>query len=72
MGGGSTVPGRDYDVLRQCDGAPAERQTLIVEDDFTSRLLLQEILQQYGSAHVAVNGCEAFHGLCDACLVKPI
>jgi two-component system, chemotaxis family, chemotaxis protein CheY len=34
-------------------------KTLIVEDDFTSRLLLQEILKQYGMAHVAVNGREA-------------
>jgi two-component system, chemotaxis family, chemotaxis protein CheY len=32
---------------------------LIVEDDFTSRLLLQEILKRYGAAHVAVNGREA-------------
>jgi len=34
-------------------------KTLIVEDDFTSRLLLQEILRRYGAAHVAVNGREA-------------
>ena len=34
-------------------------KTLIVEDDFTSRLLLQEILLKYGPAHVAVNGVEA-------------
>ena len=32
---------------------------LIVEDDFTSRLLLQEILKNYGSCHIAVNGKEA-------------
>jgi len=32
---------------------------LIVEDDFTSRLLLQEILKDYGTVHVAVNGKEA-------------
>lgn len=32
---------------------------LIVEDDFTSRLLLQEILKDYGACHVAVNGQEA-------------
>jgi len=32
---------------------------LIVEDDFTSRLLLQEILKQFGTVHVAVNGKEA-------------
>ncbi|MCX5814475.1 MAG: response regulator [Proteobacteria bacterium] len=32
---------------------------LIVEDDFTSRMLLQEILKYYGTSHVAVNGKEA-------------
>jgi two-component system, chemotaxis family, chemotaxis protein CheY len=32
---------------------------LITEDDFTSRLLLQEILKYYGTSHVAVNGKEA-------------
>lgn len=34
-------------------------KTLIVEDDFTCRLLLQEILKAYGSTHIAVNGKEA-------------
>jgi two-component system chemotaxis response regulator CheY len=34
-------------------------KTLIVEDDFTSRLLLQEILKPYGDVHIAVNGREA-------------
>jgi two-component system chemotaxis response regulator CheY len=34
-------------------------KTLIVEDDFTSRLLLNEILKRYGPVHVAVNGKEA-------------
>jgi len=34
-------------------------KTLIVEDDFTSRLLLQELLKSYGPSHVAVNGREA-------------
>jgi two-component system chemotaxis response regulator CheY len=34
-------------------------KTLIVEDDFTSRLLLQELLKGFGAAHVAVNGREA-------------
>jgi two-component system chemotaxis response regulator CheY len=34
-------------------------RTLIVEDDFTSRLLLQSFLAQYGECHVAVNGKEA-------------
>lgn len=34
-------------------------KTLIVEDDFTCRLVLQEFLKNYGSAHMAVNGNEA-------------
>jgi len=34
-------------------------KTLIVEDDFTSRLLLQEFLKSYGPSHIAVNGNEA-------------
>jgi two-component system, chemotaxis family, chemotaxis protein CheY len=32
---------------------------LIVEDDFTARLLLQKFLSQYGECHIAVNGKEA-------------
>ncbi len=32
---------------------------LIVEDDFTSRLLLQEMLKEYGVVHIAVDGLEA-------------
>ena len=34
-------------------------KTLIVEDDFTSRVLLQEILKRDGAVHIAVNGREA-------------
>ena len=34
-------------------------KTLIVEDDFTSRLLMQELLKSYGPSHIAVNGKEA-------------
>jgi len=34
-------------------------KTLIVEDDLTSRLLLQTLLSSYGECHVAVNGKEA-------------
>ena len=34
-------------------------KTLIVEDDFASRLLLQEILKRFGETHIAVNGKEA-------------
>ena len=34
-------------------------KTLIVEDDFTSRFLLQELLREQGDSHIAVNGKEA-------------
>ena len=34
-------------------------KTLVVEDDFTSRLLLQELLKSFGEVHAAVNGKEA-------------
>jgi two-component system, chemotaxis family, chemotaxis protein CheY len=34
-------------------------RVLIVEDDFTSRLILQEMLKDYGTVHIAVNGREA-------------
>lgn len=34
-------------------------RTLIVEDDFTSRLILQNFLARYGECHIAVNGTEA-------------
>jgi two-component system chemotaxis response regulator CheY len=32
---------------------------LIVEDDFTTRVLLQRLLTPYGESHIAVNGREA-------------
>jgi two-component system chemotaxis response regulator CheY len=34
-------------------------RSLVVEDDFTSRFLLQTILSTYGECHGAVNGREA-------------
>ena len=34
-------------------------KTLIVEDDFTSRLFLQTVLARYGECHIAVSGMEA-------------
>jgi two-component system chemotaxis response regulator CheY len=39
------------------DGGPL--RVLLVEDDFSSRLLLQTFLARYGECHVAVNGREA-------------
>ncbi len=37
---------------------------LIVEDDFTSRKLLQRLLSQYGECDIAVNGEEAVDRIC--------
>lgn len=34
-------------------------KTLIVDDDFVSRLFLQTVLSKYGDCHIAVNGWEA-------------
>lgn len=34
-------------------------KTLIVEDDFTSRFFLQEVLKEFGTIDVALNGKEA-------------
>ena len=34
-------------------------RALVVDDDFTNRLILQEILKKYGTTHIAVNGKEA-------------
>jgi len=38
-------------------------KTLVVEDDFTSRLLIQEILKSYGTVHAAANGKEALRAV---------
>jgi two-component system chemotaxis response regulator CheY len=37
--------------------------TLIVEDDFTNRLVLQKRLQEHGGVDVAVNGVEAIEAV---------
>ena len=34
-------------------------KSLVVEDDFSSRLLLEELLKKFGEVHSAVNGREA-------------
>ncbi len=38
-------------------------KVLIVDDNFTSRLILQETLSQFGEVHVAVNGKEAIEAV---------
>ncbi len=45
-------------------------RTLIVEDDFSSRLLLQTFLSRYGECHVAINGNEALQAFRLACRGK--
>jgi two-component system, chemotaxis family, chemotaxis protein CheY len=40
--------------------------TLIVEDDYTSQVLLRKLLQGYGSTHVVVDGKEAVLAIKDA------
>lgn len=39
---------------------------LIVEDDFTSRIFLQDILLEFGRVHIAVNGVEAIEAFSPA------
>jgi two-component system chemotaxis response regulator CheY len=43
-------------------------KALIVEDDFTSRLLLQRMIQPFGEVHIAVNGREAVEAFNFACV----
>jgi two-component system chemotaxis response regulator CheY len=38
---------------------PSQLKALVVEDDFTSRLMLQTFLSRYGECHIAINGREA-------------
>ncbi|MEI9971968.1 MAG: Hpt domain-containing protein [Ignavibacteriota bacterium] len=53
--------GRDAAATRHRPGW--QPRTLLVEDDFTSRLLLQTFLARYGECHIAVNGREAGSGV---------
>jgi two-component system chemotaxis response regulator CheY len=45
---------------------PGHLRMLVVEDDFTSRLVLQTFLSKYGECHVAMNGKEAVAVFCKA------
>ncbi len=38
-------------------------KSLVVEDDFTSRFLLQTVLSRFGECHIAVNGLEAIQAV---------
>lgn len=42
-------------------------KTLIVEDDFTSRLIIQKFMEPYGECHQAVSGKEAMQAYKLAC-----
>ncbi|MFZ5570769.1 MAG: response regulator [Thermodesulfobacteriota bacterium] len=41
------------------DGKRSTMKVLIVEDDFTGRLMLQKMMSAYGDCHIAVDGREA-------------
>jgi len=49
---------KDSDNLDK-KGQPFQMKCLIVEDDFTSRMILQKLLSDYAECHIAVNGKEA-------------
>ena len=53
----SYEPDNKPEPVKEADKAGI--RTLVVDDDFTNRLLLQELLKIYGPVHVAVNGKEA-------------
>jgi len=48
------------------DNGPRKLKVLVVEDDFTSRVLLQSLLLEFGTPHVAVDGIEAIQAFCSA------
>jgi len=59
---GESRPGADAGANaagRQTLADGRRLRTLLVEDDFASRLLLQTFLSRYGECHIAVNGQEA-------------
>lgn len=51
-----TAASRDFDGR---SSVQAPLRALVVEDELTSRLILQDLLSKYGVCHVAVNGAEA-------------
>jgi two-component system chemotaxis response regulator CheY len=44
---------------KSAPASPRRLKMLVVEDDFTARVLLQGILMRHGDCHIAVNGREA-------------
>jgi two-component system chemotaxis response regulator CheY len=59
--------GKRHFKVKECAVSNGLR-ILIVEDDFTSRVLLQEVMRSYGTCHVAVNGKEAIMAFEEAIL----
>ena len=51
--------------------ASAPLRILLVEDDFTARVMLQGLLRKYGECHIAVNGKEAVEAFRTAHLSGP-
>ncbi len=45
---------------------------LVVEDDFTSRILMHKLLSPYGDVHIAVNGKEAVDVVSEAIVKKEL
>ena len=59
-----TPTGKVHDFAGQQEQPGGRRlRTLVVEDDFASRFLLQSFLSRYGECHLAVNGREAVEAI---------
>jgi two-component system chemotaxis response regulator CheY len=54
-------------VTRKKVSSPRPLKMLVVEDDLTSRILLQDLLSRYGRCHIAINGKEAVDAFQAAC-----
>jgi two-component system chemotaxis response regulator CheY len=50
---------RDASAVGRRHTVPGPLRILLVDDDFSSRMLLQSFLSRYGECHIAVNGKEA-------------
>jgi two-component system chemotaxis response regulator CheY len=53
------IPRHSAAGIRKTSHREASMRVLVVEDDFTSRKILQKILGPYGDVDIAVNGLEA-------------
>jgi chemotaxis protein histidine kinase CheA len=55
----NAIVGRGQERTPEPKKIPTNLRILIVEDDFTSRFILQDFLSAYGTPHIAVDGYEA-------------